>query len=579
VIRPDGYGSLGELLCDALVQFKGETALIELDRKAEKHRWSYLDVRREVAKVSAWLAGAGIEAGDRVGVVMSNQSRWLVAALAIFHRGAVLVPIDYKLSEAEQRTLLAHAGAKALCTEVGYHRRFAERPLAGPILVEGPAADVRGEAVPWESLPDAPALGPPAPRRRQDVACLVYSSGTGGRPKGCLLPHGAYLAQLGALMELYPLRPGHTFFSVLPTNHAIDFMVGFVGPFACGATVVHQRTLRPEFLLPTMERERVTHMALVPAMLAGLVRSIEERIAARPRWQQAAVSLLGAVNELVTRDAPSPTSSRRLLPAIHDALGGHLELLFCGGAFVDRGRAEQLYRWGVPVAIGYGLTECCTVATVNDLRPFRADSVGRPVAGVEVRIERPDPQTGVGEVWIRGPTLMLGYHDEPELSAETIVDGWLRTGDLGALDASGHLHLVGRAKNMIVTAGGKNVYPEDVEGALEGLGATGVVVEELAVFASGYLWPGARKLDEEELVVVARAKGEGTAALAAAIGQKNRRLPEHKRIGGLLVTGVTFPRTASLKVKRHELKALLAEAHRIEDVVPVPRGAASEAFS
>jgi long-chain acyl-CoA synthetase len=381
-------------------------------------------------------------------------------------------------------------------------------------------------------------------------------------------------------MELYPLRPGHSFFSVLPTNHAIDFMVGFVGPFACGAAVVHQRTLRPEFLLPTMERERITHMALVPAMLASLVRSIEERIAARPRWQQSAVSLLGAVNELVTRDAPRPAAARRLLPAIHDALGGHLELLFCGGAFVDRARAETLYRWGIPVAIGYGLTECCTVATVNDLRPFRADSVGRPVAGVELRIERPDPQTGVGEVWVRGPTLMRGYHEEPELSAETIVDGWLRTGDLGHLDASGHLHLVGRAKNMIVTAGGKNVYPEDVEGALEGLAAAGIVVEELAVFASGYLWPGARKLEEEELIVVARGKGERAAsALAAAIGQKNRRLPEHKRLGGLLITEVTFPRTASLKVKRHELKALLAEAHRIEDVVPVPRGPVSEGLS
>jgi long-chain acyl-CoA synthetase len=582
LIRPETYVSLGELLCDALVQFKTETALVELDRKVEKHRWSYLDVRREVAKASAWLAKAGVGAGDHVGIVMSNQSRWLVAALAIFHRGAVLVPIDYKLSESEQRALLTHAGAKALFTEAFYHRRFKERPVAGPVLVEGPAADVKGadvkgEATPWDALEEAPPLGPPAPRRREDVACLVYSSGTGGRPKGCLLPHGAYLAQLGALMELYPLRPGHTFFSVLPTNHAIDFMVGFVGPLSCGATVVHQRTLRPEFLLPTMQSERVTHMALVPAMLAGIVRAIDERIEKRPRWQQGAVSLLGAVNEIVTRGAPNAERSRRLLPAIHDALGGHLELLFCGGAFVDRARAEKLYRWGIPVAIGYGLTECCTVATVNDLRPFRADSVGRAVTGVTIRIDRPDPRTGVGEVQISGPTLMRGYHQDPELTAETIVDGWLRTGDLGWLDASGHLHLVGRAKNMIVTAGGKNVYPEDVEGALEGLSVPGATVAELAVFASGYVWPGARALVDEELVAVVRLEGgDAGETLAQQIAQKNRRLPEHKRVGGLLVTGVAFPRTASLKVKRHELKELLAAAHPIDDVRKVDVGAKSE---
>jgi long-chain acyl-CoA synthetase len=565
MIRPDTYASLGELLCDALIQFKSETALVEIDRKVEKHRWSYLDVRREVAKVVAWLDGHGIGPGDRVGIVMSNQSRWLVAAIAIFHRGAVLVPIDYKLSESEQRALLKHADARALFTEQGYHQRFKETPVAsGLVLVEG--SDAAGsQLMGWGALPDAPPLGPPVARTRQDIACLVYSSGTGGRPKGCLLPHGAYLSQIGALMELYPLRPGHSVFSVLPTNHAIDFMVCFVGPFSCGATVVHQRTLRSEFLLPTMKSERITHMALVPSLLAGMVRSIEERLDERPAWQNSAVKFLGAVNEILTRDAPDAPTSRRLLSGIHDALGGHLELLFCGGAFVDRGIAEKLYRWGLPVAIGYGLTECCTVATVNDMRPFRADSVGHAVKGVELRILNPG-EGGVGEVLIRGATLMQGYHQDPELTAEVLdADGWLHTGDLGHIDASGHLHLVGRAKNMIVTAGGKNVYPEDVEGTFEGVAA-----EDLTVFASGYLWPGAHKLEDEILIAVVRAKkGTEPAALLEQIRVRNRRLPEYKRLGGVLLTKTEFPRTASLKVKRHELRAQLAgtspnDLHRFE---------------
>ncbi len=303
-----------------------------------------------------------------------------------------------------------------------------------------------------------------------------------------------------------------------------------------------------------MKSERVTHMALVPSLLAGMVRSIEERIEVRPRWQASAVKLLGTVNEILTRDAPNAEVSRRLMPAIHDALGGHLELLFCGGAFVDRDVAEKLYRWGLPVAIGYGLTECCTVATVNDMRPFRADSVGHAVDGVELRIDRPS-DGGVGEVWIRGATLMLGYLDDPERTAEVLdADGWLHTGDVGHIDASGHLHLVGRKKNMIVTAGGKNVYPEDVESAFEGIHA-----DDFVVFASGYLWPGAQKLTEELLIAVVRpTKGTESAALIEQIRQRNRRLPEHKRLGGVLITKAEFPRTASLKVKRHELREQLA---------------------
>ena len=234
-----------------------------------------------------------------------------------------------------------------------------------------------------------------------------------------MLTHDDYLEQLRALMELFPMRPGHRYFSILPTNHAIDFMVGFVGPFSCGATVVHQRTLRPEFLRSTMQRYGVTHMALVPLILAAFEES--HRRAARRRsrrWAQAPRRRARRAQRDAHRASDrGPSLSRRLLkPDPRRPSAGELELLFCGGAFVDRERAELFYRLGIPVVIGYGLTEACTVATVNDLQPFRADSVGRPVDGVEVRIHEPGPD-GVGEVWVRGRTVMRGYLDDPELTA------------------------------------------------------------------------------------------------------------------------------------------------------------------
>ena len=562
MLAAETYSSLGALLSDALVQWKRETALIEIDRKKVKHELTYRDCMPEVARVASFLMRtlpANTQRDEaplspsapRVAVLLGNQSRWLLAACAIFRVGATLVPIDYKLSAQEQLELIAHAKADLLITELPLSRRFAAPPSCPVLLVDGTESKANMHA--WDALPDA-EMPPLVERAREDVATIVYSSGTSGRAKGCLLTHGAYLAQLDALMAIFPMRPGHRTFSILPTNHAIDFMVGFIGPFASGATVVHQRTLRPEFLISTLEEHAITHMAVVPVLLEAFERAIDERLEKRPSWQRKAFNLLTTVNQALTRDAVRPELSRKLLPGVHEAFGGKLELIFAGGAFVDRERAERFHAMGLPVVIGYGLTECCTVATVNDLRPFRANSVGAPVKGVELRIVNAS-EDGVGEVWVRGETLMRGYLEEPELTEAALTsDGWLRTGDLGKLDASRHLQLVGRSKNMIVTPGGKNIYPEDVEGVFAGIED----VKELTVFATGYVWPARESLVTEGLFAIVRGDLERT-QLIKELELRNRKLPEHKRIASFLVTDEEFPRTASMKVKREVLAGWLRE--------------------
>jgi long-chain acyl-CoA synthetase len=214
------------------------------------------------------------------------------------------------------------------------------------------------------------------------------------------------------------------------------------------------------------------------------------------------------------------------------------------------------------VVIGYGLTEAGTVLSVNDLKPFRADTVGVPVRGTEIEI-RAANEEGIGEVWVRGPTVMKGYLDAPELTREAIVDGWLRTGDLGLIDASGHLKLFGRAKNMIVTAGGKNVYPEDIENAFAELAG----VEEYCVFAANFVWPGG-KLSNERLVLVLRPKegGEPT-QLAREVRQLNLKLSEHKRVQGIVTWPKEFPRTASQKIKREQLARELGQQTKRESAL------------
>lgn len=549
----DQHQSLGSALHEALDRWPNETCLIESDRDKERTRLTYSDFKQLALPLARALQDAELNAADRAAIVMSNQSKWLISAYAIFHAGGVLVPLDYKLTAGEHLQLLAHSKAKFLIVEyhlwraMTEHADFKNHKLRIVLVTEAPpTADLKA-AFRWEEFR---RKGDPVfvARKRDDAACIVYSSGTGGRPKGCVLTHGNYLEQCKSLTAWYPFWPGVRYLSILPTNHAIDFMVGFIGPFVCGACVVHLRTLRPEYVRDAFVRYRITYVTLVPMIIKNLERGVRGNLDALPGWKRFLLDRAISVNKAFTRKRPNVKLSRRLMPAIHKAFGGELLALITGGAFMDPSTLQFFYDLGIPVANGYGLTEAGTVLTVNDLKPFRADTVGKPLPGVELRILKPDAE-GIGEVAAKSPTIMSHYLEDPELTAETIVDGWLLTGDLGRIDESGHLQLFGRKKNMIVTEGGKNIYPEDIEAAFDG-----VALKEYCVFAANYLWPR-KEMQGENLVLVLHPdiNQEVTSSVIDEIVARNRSLPDFKRVNGYLVWEKDFPRTASMKIKRDEL--------------------------
>jgi long-chain acyl-CoA synthetase len=561
------YECLGEALRAAAERWPDEVCLIEADREREKARLTYRQFQEAALPLAHTLEERGFGDGSRAAILMTNQSKWLISAYAVFYRGGVLVPLDYKLTPEEQLKLLAHSKADVLITEFHIWRAIAKAEgfdglQARTVLVtEAPAgADLAG-ATRWEEVRGA---GEPAfvKRLRQDAACIVYSSGTGGRPKGCVLTHENYLEQCMALTALYPFWPGVRYLSILPTNHAIDFMVGFIGPFVCGATVVHLRTLRPEFIREAFQRYKITYMSLVPAVLKSLERGLRQRFDELPPGKRKLLNAAIAVNRRFTRAKPRPALSRKLLPQVHDAFGGELRALFVGGAFTEPATMQSLYDLGILVANGYGCTEAGTAITLNDFKPFRPDTVGKPLPGMEVRIANPDAE-GVGEVAVRSRTVMSHYLDDPEMTAETIVDGWLMTGDLGRLEPSGHLQLLGRKKNMIVTEEGKNIYPEDIETAFEGL-----KVKEFCVFAANYLWPE-RNLAGEKLILVLHSEAGKPIGekIVAELAERNRRLANYKRVSGYLIWERDFPVTASLKIKRPVLAEQIRGAVGREVVV------------
>src|SRR6266705_1641528 len=546
----DQYTCLGAALRDALDRWPNETCLIESDRDRERTRLTYSDFKQTATPLVRALQDAEFSPGDRAAVIMTNQSKWLISAYAVFQIGGVLVPLDYKLTAEEQLQLLAHSRAKFLVVEHHLWRAITQRPefrnhkLKIVLVTEAPpSADLCG-GFRWEEFR---RKGDPifVPRNREDAACIVYSSGTGGRPKGCVLTHENYLEQCKSLTAWYPFWPGVRYLSILPTNHAIDFMVGFIGPFVCGACVVHLRTLRPEFVRDAFVRYRITYVSLVPLVLKNLERGIKSNFDSLPGIKRFVLDRMIALNKFFTRNQPNVPLSRKLLPQVHKAFGRELLAMFTGGAFIDAPTLQFFYDLGIPVANGYGLTEAGTVITVNDLKPFRADTVGKPLPGVELRILNPDSD-GIGEVAAKSKTIMAHYVDDPELTAETIVDGWLRTGDLGRFDGKGHLQLFGRKKNMIVTEGGKNIYPEDIESAFEG-----IAVKEYCIFAANYLWPR-KELGKEMLVLVLHLdlNQEFTESMKEEIGSRNRRLADFKRVRGFVIWDKDFPRTASMKIQR-----------------------------
>jgi long-chain acyl-CoA synthetase len=563
------YNSLGDALRSAMERWPNEVCLIEADRERENLRLTYRQFKESVQPLARAMQDSGLVAGTRAAIIMTNQSKWLISAYAVFFGGGVLVPVDYKLTAAEQIKLLQHSKADFLIVEYHLWRAitqaegFSEMRTRIVLVTESPKAAELSGAKQWEEF-----RGTSDPvfvaRERKDPACIVYSSGTGGRPKGCVLTHENYLEQCMALTSLYPFWPGVRYLSILPTNHAIDFMVGFIGPFTCGATVVHLRTLRPEYIREAFTKYQITYMALVPMVLKNLEKGLRQRFADLPKGKRTMLNSLIGANRMLTRSRPRLKLSRALLPQVHKAFGGQLRALFVGGAFTEPATLQFFYDLGIQVGNGYGCTEAGTAITLNDFKPFRADTVGKPLPGMEVKILNPDSE-GIGEVAVRSKTLMSEYLDDPEMTAETIVNGWLVPGDLGRIDSAGHLQLFGRKKNMIVTEEGKNIYPEDIETYFEGLPA-----KEFCVFAANYLWPARTMVGEQLVLVVHPEPGQAISLdIVAIIAERNRRLLNYKRISGYLVWVRDFPLTASMKIKRLELAEQIRQKLERSAVFPL----------
>ncbi|HTO95451.1 MAG TPA: AMP-binding protein [Myxococcales bacterium] len=524
----------------ALRFYAGEEGAAELARTRDD-RITYDELARFSDRAARALQAAGVGPGDRVLLMSENRPEWAMAYFGILKAGAAAAPLDAGLSLQEVENCAAAAKAEIL--------------LASPRVLErlGPVSGLRAMPLP-EALrgSDRPGLLPLRKSAGADeVASVLFTSGTTGKPKGVLLTHRNFASLAAKLAGMFDLRVGEGVLSVLPLHHTFEFSCGLLVPLMLGAEITYLDELTADRLSDALETGRIHAMIGVPALWQLLHRKLTQELASRPKAVEAAVQAAMALHGELRNRTPFNVGKLLFWP-VHNRFGGKLRLLVSGGSALPEEVQKAFHELGFDLTEGYGLTEAAPVLAVTlPENRLRSGSVGPALPGVELRIENPDAE-GVGEVLARGPIVMAGYLDDPDATREVLSDGWLRTGDLGRLDEEGHLSLVGRKKDLILDASGKNVYPDELE---ELYGGT-PLIKELCVVGL----PDGKGHDRAACLCVA-AKHEDRPRVEEHFAKISSGLPFWKRIKVLHFWEGDLPRTVTRKVKR---PLVVAELLRLE---------------
>ena len=504
--------TINQFLEDAARRYDDRPAL--LFKPGFRYRtWSYRDLYADVQRVATLLQSRGIGKGDRVVLWGPNAPHWVLAYFGCLRIGAVVVPLDLRsTSDFVQQVTSKTSPVLAFVSRV---TPLGDASLEIPTLL-------------FEDLEQLIYdLAPPRDEflTGDDLAEIMFTSGTTGDAKGVLLTHRNLLANLESVQQVIPGSASFRMLSLLPLSHMFEQMGSLFSGLGCGASITFVTSRQPALLLKLMRERRINMMLLVPQALDLFMKGIEREVANQGK-QRLWESSLKLARRL-------PMRLRRLLfHKVHARFGGHLEIVVSGGAALDQHLGEKWNLLGINVLQGYGATEASPVISCHALTDARFDSVGRPLPGVEVRI------TDAGEIQVRGANVTRGYWNAPEQTAAAFDGDWYKTGDMGFLDDAGFLHIRGRIKEMIVLANGQNVFPEDIEGVLKNDQA---LTDATVV--------GLRRGQDTQVHAVFLLEDPEQAS--AIVARANRELAEHQRIRGFTIwPEADFPRTHTLKVKK-----------------------------
>jgi long-chain acyl-CoA synthetase len=522
-----------------------------------------------VSSIARWLVEQGLNLGDRVAVLGDNRPEWGATYLGILLAGGIVVPVDSLMPVTGIRHVLVDSESRFLFATHKFLRDISE--MAPVSTLEKKIALDTGsnistsspnvDAIPFaELLAGRSAEGKSSPSRTlEDAAALLYTSGTTGHSKGVMLSHRNIISNVAAASRILPIGQGDTFLSVLPIHHAFECTAGFLLPIYTGCAITYARSMKSADLIADMRNTNVTIMIAVPLLyeklMAGILRNVKKK-GGLPRTLFHFLYGASLLGEKIGFDL-----GRSLFAGIREKAGmGTVRLFVSGGGPLDPSVADFFNRFGIRMLQGYGLTEASPVTNVNPPWRSRAVTVGPPMPGVEVRLAETNEQ-GVGEVLVKGGNVFIGYYNNEQATKEVKTeDGWLMTGDLGVIRTDGYLQIVGRKKNIIVTGGGKNVYPEEIE---HHLNRQRFIAESLVLGAkreSGYgeevvalIFPDYEQVDLffEEQGKAYKATPEAVNNLIKAdIETAQIELAEYKRIRRFRIQEEEFTKTSTRKIKR-----------------------------
>ncbi len=506
--------TIHELLHTAVARYGARIAFIEPEDEGRMVSLTYNDLLEQVRGFAGALQEKGLQKGDRLLLWSASRIDWMVAFFGTLLIGAVVVPLDINSKEELLSKIEQSTEAKYLITS--------QKQYSGLKQPHAPLIDI--DALPLSRLDMAtlPEIN------GDDLAELVFTSGTTGQPKGVMLSHLNITSDAIASVSVVNILKDDRALSILPLSHMFELTIE-IAILYVGASVVYARTLIPDTLLKLFASEHVTCMVLVPQALQLFLNGIERQVRRQRKEKQ--WELLHSIAVRL------PFRFRRVLfRQVHKGFGGHFRFFVSGGAYLPPKLHKRWENMGFRVIQGYGATECAPVVSATPFNEHIYDSIGKPIPGVEVRIAED------GEILVKGPNVAPGYWKNPEATAAAFENGWYHTGDLGFKDGKGNLYLKGRKKNLIVLANGLNVYPEDIENVL----LTNPSIKDAVVFGlmekdHGPIVHGVLLMDEPD-----QAK--------SAIQQANKQLASQQQIRGFTVwPDQDFPRTHTLKVKRPEV--------------------------
>lgn len=498
-----------------------------------------------VKGISSYLIRSGVGAGSRIAVLSESRFEWCASYLGILMAGAIAVPMDAELGSSEIQVLLADSEAVLLfCSEKTRWK------LLGQIKTVNFDSDHFREIY---RAAGAQACRPVSP---EDIASIVYTSGTTDAPKGVMLTQGNLYSDATALINFGIISQGDNLLAVLPFHHTYPFMCTFLVPICSGAQITFPPSLKGPELLSAVKERGVTVFMAVPRLLEVLWNRIMGEFNGMPCLISTSLLILLRVCSHL-RKATGVNLGKLIFGRVHRSFGRQFRFFTSGGAKLDVHIMQDLEGLGLTVLEGYGLTETSPVVTFNPVKKRKPGSAGKPLPSVEVKIIHPS-EGGEGEIAIRGPMVMKGYYQNPQATAEALEEGWFLTGDLGYQDHEGYLYITGRKKEVIVLSSGKKVYPEEVEKEYLRI----PLIKEFGVVGRN---EGGETVDLYAAVVpdldyIRDVKiGNIREVLKEEVGRVSSKLPAHSRVKGFMLRPGPLPRTPLGKLKRYALVELLEE--------------------